>query len=304
MKPASVLLSALFLCLSGACLAQPAGITPEMINTTIPEEGAPKAVRGSFAVTSEPAYGTPGLLVFRPTNVPQQQKLPVMVWAHGGCALDNPRMYGFLETIASHGFLTITTRVAVAPAAGERSRQANANDLKAGIDWATQENARAGSPLRGRIDLQQVAAMGQSCGGILAIAAGLDPRVRTIGVFNSGVDPPNPQGPPSDRPTIDSLKDLKGSVLLVDGRERDFMQLRARATFDALGHVPVFYGSRHAGGHLMSFYHAGGGEMANVAASWLRWQLKGDREAARLFVGAQCGLCTNPLWDAAAKRLQ
>ena len=29
--------------------------------------------------------------------------------------------------------------------------------------------------------------MGQSCGGFLSIALGADPRVKTIGVFNSGV---------------------------------------------------------------------------------------------------------------------
>ena len=37
--------------------------------------------------------------------------------------------------------------------------------------------------------------MGQSCGGFLSLALGADPRVDTIGMFNSGVQPPNPNAP-------------------------------------------------------------------------------------------------------------
>lgn len=289
---------------ANVCLAQPAGVTPEMINTTLPEEGAPKAVRGAYAVTGESASGASSLMIFRPTSLerfPAQDKLPVMLWGHGGCAISSPRFNGFLETVASHGFLVITTTSVEAPAPGTRPRQATADDLKAGIDWAERENAREGSPLRGRIDTKQVAAMGQSCGGILAIALGLDPRVGTIGVFNGGVDPPRPDAPPPDRPTTESLKKLHGPVLLVDGHERDFAQPVSRSTFDAIDHLPVFHGSRHGGGHLSTFYHPGGGEMANVASGWLRWHFKGDPEAARMFEGTRCGLCTNPDWDTASK---
>jgi dienelactone hydrolase len=38
----------------------------------------------------------------------------------------------------------------------------------------------------GKIAVDKVAVMGQSCGGFLSIALGADPRVKTIGVFNSG----------------------------------------------------------------------------------------------------------------------
>jgi hypothetical protein len=35
--------------------------------------------------------------------------------------------------------------------------------------------------------------------------------------------------------------------------------------------------------------------------SWLDWQLKGDARAAKLFVGADCGLCKNPDWKVDSK---
>jgi dienelactone hydrolase len=289
-----------------------------MIATALPEEGAPKAIPGRYAVTAEPAFGTAGLKTFRPTSLdrfPRQDTMPVVVWGNGGCAIDNPRYDGFLSTIASHGFLVITTTAPAAagspaapqpgsaPAGGAPRRQATADNLKAAIDWAEHESSRAGSPLNGKIETKKVAVMGQSCGGALSISTGADPRVGTIGVFNSGLQAEAPDAPTSPFPTMDALKKLHGPVLLINGHERDFMMARAKATYDAIDTLPAFYGARHGAGHTATAYHAGGGEFANVASNWVLWQFKGDRKASEMFVGAKCGLCTNANWDAEGKRL-
>jgi hypothetical protein len=147
----------------------------------------------------------------------------------------------------------------------------------------------------------RMAVMGQSCGGFLSVSLGTDPRVDTIGVFNSGVQPANPDAPASPFPTTNALADLHGPVLLVNGHERDFMMAVSAANFEAIDHVPVFYGARHGAGHTATVDHPGGGEFANVASSWLRWQFKGDREAGRMFAGGDCRLCTNPNWDTRSK---
>ena len=131
---------------AGACLAQPPGITREMIERSLPLEGAPLAEPGPYKVTSEPAFGSPGLHVFRPATLdafPKKDTLPVMVWGNGGCAIDSTRYSGFLTTIASHGFLVVGT----VPQEGAARRQETADDMRAAIDWAEKENARAGSPL-------------------------------------------------------------------------------------------------------------------------------------------------------------
>ena len=99
----------------------PGGITREMVETALPEEGAPKAVPGPYEVTAEPAFGTTGLRTFRPVNLdsfPKRDKLPVVVWGNGGCAIENARYAGLLTTIASHGFLVITTTRPQGTAAG------------------------------------------------------------------------------------------------------------------------------------------------------------------------------------------
>ena len=291
MKRIPMLAVSTLLAVGGVCGAQQ--FTPEMINTTLPEEGAPKAVPGPYAVVGEGASGTAGLKTFRPESLdafPKRDTLPVLVWGNGGCAIENARYAGFLTTVASHGFLVITT-TGSPPAEGAPRRQATAEDLKAAIDWAVQENGRAGSPLKGKIDTKHVAVMGQSCGGVLSIRLGADPRVGTIGVFNSGLLEP------------DALQALHGPVLLVNGAERDFMAERSRATFDAIQNLPAFYGARHGAGHTATAYHVGGGEFANVATNWVLWQFKKDKSAARMFAGADCQLCTNSTWDVAAKGL-
>jgi hypothetical protein len=305
MRATSLTSAAALAALCGAALAQPPpGITPEMIATALPVEGAPLAVAGPYRTTSGPTFGKQGLVAIHPAELavfPARDTLPVVVWGNGGCAIDSTRYSGFLSTIASHGFLVLAT----APQEGAERRQATADDLRGAIDWAFAENGRPGSPFNGKIDTGQVAVMGQSCGGFLSVALGADPRVDTIGVFNSGVQPPNPNAPANPNgprfPTTDALKELHGPVLLINGAERDFMMAGSKATYDAITHVPAFYGARDNAGHTATVFHAGGGEFANVASNWVKWTFKKDAKAAEMFVGDDCSLCTNPNWDVESK---
>jgi hypothetical protein len=294
--------AALLTCAS-VCLAQPPGITREMIERALPVEGAPLAEPGQYKVTSEGAFGSPGYRVFRPETLdafPKKDTLPVMVWGNGGCAIDSTRYSGFLTTIASHGFLVMGTL----PQEGTPRRQATADDMRAAIDWAGKENARTGSPLKGKIALDKVAVMGQSCGGFLSIVLGADLRVKTIGVFNSGVRNAAPGGPTSAQPTSDDLPKLHGPVLLINGSDPDFMMATSAATFDMINNVPAFYGARHNAGHTATVFHPGGGEFANVVSNWLMWTFKGDKKAGKMFAGKNCGLCTNSNWDVKSKGLK
>ncbi len=308
MQKTIAIAAAMFLTGTGVCLAQPSGITREMISRSLPLEGAPKAEPGPYQVTSEPAFGSAGLHIYRPAVLdafPKKDILPVMVWGNGGCAIDSTHFSGFLTTIASHGVLVVGT----VAQEGTARRQETADDMRAAIDWAEKENERAGSPLNGKIAVDKVAVMGTSCGGFLSIALGADPRVKTIGVFNSGVQtPPAGQaegkagrGGPSAQPTADALPKLHGPVLLLNGGEVDFLMGASAATFEAINHVPAFYGSRHNAGHSATYFHPGGGEFANVASDWLLWTFKGDKKAGKMFVGKDCSLCTNANWDVKSK---
>jgi hypothetical protein len=299
----TIVAAAVLFTVTGVCFAQPPGITREMIERALPLEGAPLAEPGPYKITSGPAFGSPGYLVFHPTALdafPKKDSLPLMVWGNGGCAIDSTRYSGFLTTIASHGFLVMGTL----PVEGAARRQSNADDMRGAIDWAEKENARTGSPLMGKIALDKVAVMGQSCGGFLSIVLGADPRVKTIGVFNSGVQKPAAGAPPSPFPTADALPKVHGPVLLINGSDPDFMLATSLATFDTIDNQPVFYGARHNAGHTATVFHPGGGEYANVASNWLLWTFKGDKKAGKMFVGKDCGLCTNSNWDVKQKGIK
>src|SRR5262245_25490586 len=107
---------------AGAAFAQPAGMTPEMIQRPLPLVGAPLAVKGTDGVVREAAFGAPGVSVQRPADLaafPSKDTLPVVVWGNGGCAINAGQEVEFHATQASYGFLVLTT----AGAPGER-RQA------------------------------------------------------------------------------------------------------------------------------------------------------------------------------------
>ena len=292
-KTSLILGTTLALALTAVTSAQRGGITQEMIATALPLEGAPLAVPGPYKVESGPAFGSPGHVVFRPADLapfPGRDTLPVMVWGNGGCAINSTRYAGFLTTIASHGFVVMATAAQPGAAAG----RATPDNLRAAIAWAEAEQTRNESPLKGKMALDKLSVMGQSCGGFMALELGADPRVDTIGVFNSG----------AQQDAAATVAKLHGPVLLINGHERDFMMDESAANFDAIDHVPVFYGARHDAGHTATVFHPGGGEFANVASSWLRWTLKDDEDAGAMFVGDDCGLCTNPNWETQSKGLE
>lgn len=274
--------------------AQQRIVTMEMINMTLPLEGAPLAASGPYEVVVEAAFDTPGYMVFRPVNLssfPNRDTLPVLIWGNGGCALNGARATGLMQTIASHGFLVLSTM----PLENDQRGRQSMEILSAGIDWAERENRREGSELQAKIAIDKVAAMGQSCGGAVSIGLGADPRVSTIGVLNTGVAPAG-EGINQLNPNTNFLAELNGPVLFINGGGRDFQQAASRMNYDLINHVSTFYGSRFNAGHMATTDHAGGGEFANVASSWLLYHFKGDQTAGEMFLGDDCSLCTDPNW--------
>src|SRR5690349_20472712 len=124
--------AAALLALGAAAYAQPP--RNDLVATTLPLEGAPKAIPGPYKVMSEPAFGSPGHVVFRPEDLksfPSKDKLPVIAWGDGGCAINSARYSGFFQTIASHGFLVIGS----VPEPNAERRQKNADDLRKATAW-------------------------------------------------------------------------------------------------------------------------------------------------------------------------
>jgi len=105
-------------------------------------------------------------------------KLPVLVWGNGGCSGDGSSNARFLQMLASHGYLAIASG-----APGGRT-STTAAMMTASIDFVTKV---AGTGDYANVDKDKIMAAGFSCGGVEAMAQSWDPRVKSIGIFSSGL---------------------------------------------------------------------------------------------------------------------
>jgi hypothetical protein len=290
----------LLLCSSDLYAAEPAlPFSLEQLRIGLPEAGAPRAVVGPYAVTTETIQGPPGRMVYRPRDLAKfsgRNTLPIVVWGNGACMADGHDFAGFLSTIASYGFLVVTTAAVL----NEPQARITSGHLIKALDWAQAEASRAGSALAGKIKIDSVAVMGMSCGGNLALEAARDPRVKALGMWNSGVwisgEMRTADGTLLVATTKADLEHVHSPTLYINGDKIDPAMVNAADDFKRLQQVPVFFGSRHGSGHAGTYSHANGGEFANVAVAWLRWQLKADKEASKVFTGPACALCKDPNW--------
>jgi dienelactone hydrolase len=306
-----------------ASSAEPAAVPSS--GSAVPAPPTPLG-SGPYRAIMEVEPGLPTHTVYHPADLGAAGRLPLVVWGNGACANAGDRFRWFLSDIASYGYLVI----AVGPIAN-RSQwpEQPMEPLPAGatpairpgdpaqlpppvthsaqlldaVSWAATENERAGSPFHHRLDVSAVAAMGQSCGGAQALEASADPRIRTTIMWNSGLFPGVTTMAGGGPLTKSSLRKVHGSIAYISGDEEDLAFGNANDDFEGIDHVPVFRAFARGVLHEGTYRQRNGGEFAGIAVGWLNWQLRGDRQAARLFVGAQCGLCVNPHWVVHSKNL-
>jgi hypothetical protein len=298
-------MASLLLCCRSLYAAPPSlPFSLEQLRIGLPEAGAQRAVVGPYAVTTQTIPVRPALQVYAPRDLasfPTRDTLPIVVWGNGACMADGGTFAGYLSTISSYGFLVVTT----APVPNEPQARITSGDLVKALDWAQAEASRAGSALAGKIKIDAVAVMGMSCGGNVALEAARDPRVKTLGMWNSGVwisgEMRTGDGTLLVATTKADLEHVHSPTLYINGDKIDPAMVNAADDFKRLHGVPVFFGSRHGAGHAGTYSHANGGEFANVAVAWLRWQLKADKDASKVFTGPACSLCGDPNWTVLRK---
>ena len=267
---------------------------------------------GRYAAVKEVDPRLADHVVYRPANLSAlgSRKLGVIIWGNGGCREDGASARQHLIELASHGYLAIAPGTiqsgpgaTVAPPAdtGLGVKTTTAQVL-GGLDWALAENARKGSAYYRRIDPKLVAVAGHSCGGLQAIQAAADPRIRAVIVHNSGVfaDGSNPIA----GLTIDKslLLRFHTPVLYILGGPSDVAYSNGTDDFARIAHVPAMLLNLNVG-HGGTFREPNGGRVAQVAVSWFDWQLRGDTTAARMFTGPKCGLCVDPAWTVERKKI-
>ena len=292
---------------------------------------------GPYNVVMETDATLPGHTIFRPIDPSVVKgKLPVLAIAHGGCYDVGNFSSRYAYEIASYGFLVVangnisneleeaTEEVIAAKNKAEANSQkapsvdlatkvpqtqltrCNTHKLYETIDWAMEQNKKKGSIYYKLIDTDEIAVMGASCGGLQAMDAVLDPRVKTAVIVNSGIMRAEiPEGKEGDAmrkilddlklPGPDILKKFHKPMIYLNGGPTDIAFDNSEKDFKEIENIFVFKGDLDVG-HGGTFLEPHGGGFAEAATQWLLWQLKGDKKAGQTFLGDECGLCKNPEW--------
>jgi hypothetical protein len=158
------------------------------------------------------------------------------------------------------------------------------------LDWLTDRNADAKSEYYHLIDLDKVAAMGQSCGGAQVLAVAHDPRIKTCLIFNSGMGEMAMSGASKE-----SLANLHQPMLYLNGGTADVAFENANGDYGRIKGLPVVKISS-IDGHHGTYYEKHAGAYAVAARLWLNWQLKGRVGDAALFMNDEYGKSVHPDW--------
>jgi hypothetical protein len=327
----SCVITLAFLCCTGFSQTRPKAQPDSTVPAVLPADTPLGS--GPFKAIMEVAPTLAKHTVYRPDDMSGigAAKLPVLAWGNGACSADGNSFRLFLTEIASHGYLAIANGPigpdraqfppTMAPPGGAAKAGAGAPakpdgplritstpptttaQLIEAIDWAIAENNRQGSRYYGKLDTTKIAVGGMSCGGVQAIEASVDPRIKTTIVANSGLMPEPTTMTGSGKPVPkESLNLMHAPVLYMSGDESDIAYVNANDDFEKINHIPVFRAYQKGIGHGGTYHDPDGGAFGEVALAWLDWQLKGDKEAAKMFRGDKCSLCADPKWVVVGKK--
>jgi len=262
---------------------------------------------GDFPAIKEEVASLADHVVYRPRDLDAMgsMKLGIVAWGNGGCSFDGASSRFHLLELASHGYLVIAGGKilsgpgAPTPEPGDAPRRrTTADSLTSAIDWAIAQNADAASPFYQRIDPDQIALSGFSCGGVQVNHKAADPRVKTLVMHNTGIlNEPMPADIDIGEMQLgkEALADIHTPLIYILGGETDIAYENGMDDYRRLTHVPVAVANIDRG-HGGTFAEENGGSAAQVAVNWLDWQLRGYRNAALYFIGEECGMCRNPEW--------
>ena len=165
-----------------------------------------------------------------------------------------------------------------------------AKQLLEAMDWITDQNANPESEYYHMVDLDKVAAMGQSCGGAQVLAIAHDPRIKTCLIFNSGMGEMSMAGASKE-----NLKNLHTPMLYLNGGVADIAYQNAVGDYGRIDNLPIVKITT-LDGHHGTYYEANAGLYAFVCRTWLDWMLKGNTGSSALFLNDEYEALAFPQW--------
>ena len=164
------------------------------------------------------------------------------------------------------------------------------------LSWLTDQNADAKSEYYHCLDLDHVAAMGQSCGGAQVLGVSHDPRIKTCVMLNTGIGDMEMMGA-----TKENLKNLHQPMFYMIGGPADIAYANAQKDYERIAdNIPVVM-LNSKDGHSGTYYEKHGGNYAKAVVKWLDWQLKGQVGQSALFLDDEYLKMKFPEWQGVRK---
>ena len=284
------------MCLSLSMTAQP--------KSRVIEDGG----TGPYKIVMTEAEGLPEHTVFVPQDLSvfnAQHPLPVLVWGNGACANSPFEHMNFLNEIASHGYLVLATGIIPMTDEWYRGPMSKSEQQIESIDWAFKQNDDPQSPYYQKLDVKNICVAGMSCGGLQTLFNCADKRITTIMICNSGLFNQQNAGQAvggMPMPEKSKLNELHTPIMYMLGGKEDIAYENGMDDFHRISHVPAV-AINFPVGHGGTYREAHGGEFTIPALAWLNWQLKGDKEAAKMFIGKKPQLLDRKDWTIQKNKL-
>ncbi len=226
----------------------------------------------------------PDFVVYRPMNMDAaargMRRLPVLVFCNGGCMDTSIGYENMLSDIASYGYVVVAIGELQMFAQHEKDQHTPSSMVKKALDWISQQATDPASAYYNKIDPDRIAAAGHSCGGAQVLANAADARLKTYIILNAGMGKMTMADADAK-----SLKNLHGPILYLVGGTSDVAWQNAQMDYKAIKKVPAVLADNTQSGHGGTYEQPNGGANARMVRAWLDWQLKGQKDNEKLFIG-------------------
>ena len=277
--------------------AMQAGVSVAQPKSRILEDGG----TGPYKAIMTEVEGLAEHTVFMPQDLSKfnaKNPLPVLVWGNGACSNSPFEHMNFLNEIASHGYIVLATGIIPMTDEWYKGPMSRTEQQIESIDWIIAQNQNPSSPYYQKIDTKHICVAGMSCGGLQTLFNCADSRISALMICNSGLFKQSNAaqavgGMPM--PPKEKLKDIHTPIIYILGGKTDIAYENGMDDFHLISHVPAC-AANFPVGHGGTYREPHGGEFSVVALAWLNWQLKGDKQASKMFVGKNCELSKRKDW--------
>jgi hypothetical protein len=254
-----------------------------------------------YPTTTEKVTEAPTFNITRPMDLQASEgKLPVLVWANGGCFRSDFTWSPLYERWAGAGFVVLSlTGTGSDSDVASMLTQTSAADHGAMIDWVIQANQSG--PYAGRLDVDRIVAAGNSCGGVTALElTAMDERVAAVFVLSGS----------SAVGSVDTavMQAVKVPVGYITGSmSEDVAAPNASDDYDAMNDgIPALLVQRKSGDHVtVSTDEMILPENAEISLNWLDLALYGTKQALDTLTSPKvCDNCTPDVWTVKSKHLE